>query len=56
MKTVLILKKNNNFEAFSTLVKLCKSNPGVFNYGYLKGKSKFPYTYKGHEILKLDIK
>lgn len=56
MKTVLILKKGNNQEAFSTLTKLCRSNPTLFNYGYLKGKKDFPYTYKGHEILKLEVK
>lgn len=56
MKTVLILKKENEYEAFATLTKLCRSNPTVFNYGYLKHKSQFPYTYKGYEILKLEVK
>ncbi|GAB4165910.1 MAG: hypothetical protein Tsb0033_27840 [Winogradskyella sp.] len=56
MRSVLILKKDNKLEAFTTLTKLCRSNPTLFNYGYLKGKKDFPYTYKGHEIFKMELK
>lgn len=55
MRTVVILEKNEDKRAFTTMTALCRSNPNIFNYNYLKGKNDFPYNYKGYRLTKVEL-
>ena len=52
--TIILLKKNENIEAYTALTKLCKDYK-EFSYSYIKSK-KFPFNYKGYEFLKIKVK
>ena len=56
MRTVIILEKDKDYELFTTMTKLCKSNPLIFNYNYLKGRTDFPFKYKGYNFIKKPLK
>ncbi len=50
-KFIIILRFNDNYEAWGSLTELCENHPN-FSYSTLKGK-KFPFKYKGFYFIKV---
>jgi hypothetical protein len=53
MKSVIIVKKGEDLEAWGSLTELCDNHKeNKFSYNYLKGL-KFPFDYKGFSFRKV---
>lgn len=52
-KSIIILSKDNVFEAWGSITEVCKAHK--YSYSYLKGK-KFPFTYKGVRFEKVPFR
>lgn len=52
---IVICKDGKPIYVFGGVVDMCRKMPD-FNYNYLKGKTEFPYSYKGYVIYKLKFR
>lgn len=49
--TIVVMENCEPISTYGSVRDMCNNMPG-FSYHYLKGKSKFPYEYKGYKIFK----
>lgn len=52
---IVVIKDGEPLYVFGGVVDMCNKMKD-FKYNYLKGKTKYPYDYKGYKIYRIKFK